>query len=87
MCHARGKGKKAGSPGGVKGDIDPIDWECFYLAGRKLGLQPSEFWDMTLPEFFAELEAAQPQTAKRGLSEREAAELLEWTYGTTANRS
>lgn len=42
---------------------------------------------MTLPEFFAELEAAQPQTAKRGLSEREAAELLEWTYGTTANRS
>jgi len=31
---------------------------AFYLAGRKLGLQPSEFWGMTLPEFFAEMDVA-----------------------------
>jgi hypothetical protein len=59
-----------------------FDWTAFYLAGRKLGLQPSEFWDMTLPEFFAEMDAAVEEGGKgkpqKGLSEQEAQELLEW---------
>jgi hypothetical protein len=54
-----------------------FDWTAFYLAGRKLGLQPSEFWDMTLPEFFAEMDALEPQGGK-GLTQTEAQELLEW---------
>jgi hypothetical protein len=60
---AGGEGKKGASPkrGGLaEGEIEPIDWDAFYRAARSLGIQPSEFWDMTLPEFLWEMEMNSP---------------------------
>jgi hypothetical protein len=56
-----------------------FDWTAFYLAGRKLGLQPSEFWDMTLPEFFAEMDAI--EDAPVGLPKSDVDHFKAWMEG------
>ena len=35
-----------------------------YLWAREWGIQPSEFWDMTLPEWFLEYELKGPKDPK-----------------------
>jgi hypothetical protein len=84
--HARGEGKKAVSPkrsGVAEGEIEPIDWDGFYRAARTIGLSPSEFWDMTLPEFLLEVNANAPDGNETGkfagkLKSADIDELLEW---------
>lgn len=31
-----------------------MSWDTLYLIARSWGLTPSEFWDMTLPEWYLE---------------------------------
>ena len=38
-------------------DLARIDWDSMYLAARSWGIQPSEFWGMSFPEWFCEAEA------------------------------
>ncbi|MGB1388630.1 MAG: phage tail assembly chaperone [Paracoccaceae bacterium] len=46
------------------------------MAARTIGLSPTEFWDMTLPEFFAEIDA---NTANDGrMTADDFDELKEW---------
>lgn len=65
MHHARGGRKKAKRPrsGGVtEGEIQPIDWTALYILARSFEIQPTEFWDMTLPEFLAEMDMKQARS-------------------------
>jgi hypothetical protein len=75
------KGKKAGSPG----DLDDlsIDWTLFYSAGRKIGLAPSEFWNMTLPELFQEIELAKQAGRANAptLTDEDRARYTDWLNG------
>ena len=51
-----GSGKKDTGPG--DGIVPAFAWDDFYGAARKIGLAPSEFWNMTMPEFFLEIDIA-----------------------------
>jgi hypothetical protein len=84
--HARGQGKKARGPkrGVDAGDIEPIDWDGFYLAARALGISPTDFWDMTLPEFLCEIEGKAPRGGgdyAGKLTQADVEELAEWMHG------
>jgi hypothetical protein len=53
----------------------------FYLAARRLGIQPGEFWDMTLPEFFAEVTAQERGTTGPALTDEERDRYKRWLDG------
>jgi hypothetical protein len=72
------KGKKAASPGDGSLDDVRFDWTAFYLAARKMGIAPSEFWDMTMPEFFAEIEGAAPKST---LTDDDRSKYTAWLKG------
>jgi hypothetical protein len=55
----------------------------FRLAVKSFGLQPSEFWDMTLPEFYEVYRAHTEQDKGRGLSQAEIDAELAWLRGET----
>lgn len=38
-------------------ELSEIDWDDLYLSARSWGVQPSEFWEMSFPEWFCEAEA------------------------------
>ena len=38
------------------GEHSETDWGSLYLSARSWGIQPSEFWCMTLAEWFSEAE-------------------------------
>jgi len=59
------KAKKAGSASGslTGGAIPSLDWDGFYRAARAIGLSPSEFWEMTLPEFLEEIAICEERAA------------------------
>jgi len=51
-----------------------------YVVARQWGIQPSEFWDMTMAEWFCEYEfynANRPGRFAGSLTERDVDELLE----------
>jgi hypothetical protein len=59
-----------------------MDWNGLYLWARQWGIQPSEFWDMTLSEWWAEWEskgANQGEQFAGKLTQSDVDELLEWT--------
>lgn len=58
-----------------------FDWTALYLAGRQLGVSPSEFWDMTLPELFAEIGAQEPKGKGPGLSNEDRDKFSRWLNG------
>ena len=31
-----------------------IQWDVMYLSARQWGIQPGEFWEMTMPEWYCE---------------------------------
>lgn len=69
MHHAGAERKKAGRPqrGGVSGgEIEPLDWDALYKLARAIDLSPSEFWDMTLPEFLLEVDMKTPDGNETG---------------------
>ena len=86
LHHAGTIRKKAGSPkrdGIAEGEIEPIDWNGLYKAARSIGLSPSEFWEMTLPEFLWEVEMNTPDGNETGkfagkLKAQDVDDLLEW---------
>jgi len=43
------------------GEAERIDFDILYLSARSWEIQPSEFWDMTFGEWFAEYEWRKPQ--------------------------
>ncbi len=45
------------------GEWSETDWGSLYMAARHWGIQPSEFWDMTLAEWFCEAEHRMPRGA------------------------
>lgn len=75
------EGKKAGSPGDVNPEDVRFDWDTFYLAARRMGIQPSEFWDMTLPEFFAEVYGADTQGRQSSLTQDDRERFTGWLNG------
>jgi hypothetical protein len=58
-----------------------FDWDTFYLAARRMGIQPSEFWDMTLPEFFAEVYGADTQGRQSSLTQDDRERFTGWLNG------
>ena len=42
--------------GAIEEEDSFLDFKGMYLAARRWGIQPSEFWGMTLPEWHAEFE-------------------------------
>ena len=57
-----------------------------YLAARSFGIQPSEFWEMTLPEFLAEVEwrrPSQPGDYAGTLTQADVVRLTELVDGAT----
>lgn len=42
--------------GAIEEEDSYLNFEVMYLAARKWGIQPSEFWQMTLSEWHAEYE-------------------------------
>ena len=61
-----------------------------YLSARAWGIQPSEFWDMTLPEFYAEFESRLPDQKGHHagkLTDDDVAELKEYMHGAPGTQS
>ena len=57
-----------------------------YIAARSYGIQPSEFWEMTLGEFLAELEwrrPSQPGDYAGSLTQADVERLTELVNGAT----
>lgn len=59
-----------------------MDWDSLYLWARDWGIQPSEFWAMTLSEWWAEWDAKGPKE-KSGqfagkLTQADVDDLLDW---------
>lgn len=53
-----------------------------YLAARSWGVQPGEYWDMTLGEFMAELEQRRPRDPANdyagSLTRADVEDLMSW---------
>jgi len=56
-----------------------------FLAARSWGLSPSEFWSMTIPEYYAELEWRAPAEKKHAgkLTDEDVEELKAYLNGTS----
>lgn len=56
-----------------------------FLAARSWGLSPSEFWSMTIPEYYAELEWRAPaeKTHAGKLTDEDVEELKAYLNGTS----
>jgi hypothetical protein len=46
-----------------------------------MGIQPSEFWNMTLPEFFAEVYGAETKGRQSTLTDDDRERFTEWLNG------
>ena len=46
-----------------------------------MGIQPSEVWEMTLPELFAEIDTAEPAPKGPGLTDDDRARFTAWLDG------
>lgn len=57
-----------------------MDWDGLYLWAREWGIQPSEFWNMTLSEWWAEWDLRSPKTGQYAgkLTQADVDDLLEW---------
>ena len=64
-----------------------MDWDGLYLWAREWGIQPGQFWNMTLSEWWTEWESKGPkQTGQFAgkLTQSDVDDLLEWVKSDVA---
>ena len=86
MRYAGAERKKARCASGslTGGDIPAFDWDGFYRAARTIGLSPTEFWEMTMPEFLEEIAICEDRTRAESkvMSSDDYDDLRDWMEAT-----